>query len=132
MLVCGSTEKDENTDQEDDLAVGRFSHSLHSLEVSNLHSWCRTQDISGLSHELGALDLSPRSNDLGFTSSLGLRSHGEGFLQILREDDVADKHALDFNTPALCGLFNNVTDILRNFFSALNDILEDASSNDVS
>jgi hypothetical protein len=36
--------------QEDDLAVGRLGHGLHSFEVSNLHGGGRAQDIGSLSH----------------------------------------------------------------------------------
>jgi hypothetical protein len=56
--------------------------------------------VSYLAHELGSLDLSASSDDLGLTSSLGLSSHGQRFLQILGEDDVLDKHGLDFDTPS--------------------------------
>lgn len=45
--------------QEDDLGVGALGHGLHGLEVADLHGGCRREDIGGLAHELGALDLFP-------------------------------------------------------------------------
>lgn len=47
--------------QKDDLAVGRLGHSLHSLEVADLHGWRRTQDVGGLAHQLGGFDLKKAS-----------------------------------------------------------------------
>lgn len=49
------------TRQKDDLAVGRLGHSLHSLEVTDLHGWRRTQDVGGLAHQLGGFDLKKAS-----------------------------------------------------------------------
>ena len=82
------------------------------------------QDIGSLAHELGGLDLSAGGNDLGLTGTLGLRSHGQAILELLGEDDILDKHALDIHTPARSRLLNNSADIGSNLLTALNDILQ--------
>lgn len=135
--------------QEDNLAVGRFGHLLHSFEVSedelvqvqfqemtsqnlpDLHSRSTAQDIGGLSHQFGRLDFGARSNDLGFTSSLGLGSHGQTVLQVLAENHVLDQHALDLDTPVLGHILDDCADILRNFLTALDDVLKDTRAYDV-
>lgn len=86
--------------QEDDLAVGRLSHGLHSLEVADLHGRSRAEDVGSLTHQLGRFDLyftfalacnkklvgygrgitrdaylCLGSNNLAFTNSLALSSH---------------------------------------------------------
>lgn len=43
--------------QEDDLAVGGLSHSLHSFEVADLHSRSRTENVGGLPHQFGRFNL---------------------------------------------------------------------------
>lgn len=43
--------------QEDDLAVGGLGHGLHSFEVTDLHGGSGAQDVGGLAHQLGRLDL---------------------------------------------------------------------------
>lgn len=49
--------------QEDDLAVGGLGHRLHSLEVADLHSRSRREDVGGLTHKLGGLDLYERERE---------------------------------------------------------------------
>lgn len=120
-----------HTRQENDLRVRRLGHSLHGLEITDLHSRGAGKNIGGLTHQLGRLDFGTCRDDLGFTSSLALCSHGQAVLQFLAEDDVLDEHALDLHTPACCGLFNNFTNGLRDLFAALNDILEHARTDDV-
>lgn len=48
--------------QEDDLAVGRLGHGLHGLEVTDLHGRCRAENVGGLSHQLGRVNLWERMN----------------------------------------------------------------------
>lgn len=74
---------------------------------------------------------STRANDLGFTSPLALRSHGQAVLKLLAKDDVLDKHALDCYTPACRRLFNDLADRLCNLLATLDDILENAGADDV-
>lgn len=86
--------------KEDNLAVRRLGHSLHSFEVSDLHSWSRAQNIGGLPHQLGALNLGAGSDDFGFSNTLALGSHRERVLELGAEDDVLDEHGLDLDAPA--------------------------------
>lgn len=118
--------------EENDLAVRRLGHGLHSLEVSDLHSWCRAQNISGLTHEFGGLDFSPGADDFGFSGSLGLSGHGERVLEFLREYDVLDQHALNLYTPASSRLLDDFADRLCYFFSPFNHILQHSCANNVS
>ena len=74
--------------QENDLAVCRLRHRLHSLQVPDLHCGRRAQDVGRLAHQFRGLDFCARGNDFGFTDSFGLRGHGEGVLQFGGENDV--------------------------------------------
>lgn len=117
--------------EEDDLAVSRLGHSLHSLEVSDLHGRSRAEDIGSLSHELGRLDLGLGGDDLAFTNTLALGSHGERLLELLGENDVLDEHALNLDTPSSGDILDNLSDGLGNLLAALNNVLEDAGTDDV-
>jgi hypothetical protein len=117
--------------QEDDLAVGSLGHSLHGLEVSDLHGRSRAEDVGGLSHKLGGLDLGAGSDDLGFTNPLGLSGHGKRVLEIVAEDDVFDEHGLNLHTPAHGDVFDDFTNGLSDLLTALDDILENACTDDV-
>ena len=117
--------------QEDDLAVGRLGHSLHGLEITDLHGGGAAQDIGGLAHELGGLDLGARSNDLGLSDPLALGGHGQRFLELVAEDDVLDKHALDLHAPAGRDVLDDLANGLRDLLTALDDILEHARAHDV-
>lgn len=116
---------------EDYLRISLLSHLLHRLKVSDLHSGCRAQDIGSLAHQLRRLDFGARGDDLGFTSTLALRGHGQRVLQVLAEDDVLDQHALDGGAPAGGGLFDDLADRLRDFLAALDYVLEHARADDV-
>ena len=117
--------------QEDDFAVGRFRHRLHSFQVSDLHRRRRAQDVGSLAHELRGFDFGAGGDDLGFSDPLRLGGHAEGVLQLVAEDDVFDEHALDLDAPARGDVFDDLTDRLCDFFAALDDVLEDASADDV-
>ena len=104
---------------------------MHGFEISDLHGGCRAQDIGGLSHKLGGFHFSASSDDLGFTDTLRLSSHRKGVLEIVAEDDVFDEHGLDLDTPAHCDVLDDLTDGLGNLFPALDDVLKDAGTNDV-
>lgn len=116
---------------EDDLGVGRLGHGLHRLEVADLHGGSGAQNVGRLAHELGGLDLGLGGDDLGFTDSLALRGHGERLLQLRREDDVLDEHALHLDAPAGGDVLDDLADGLGNLLAALNDVLEDAGADDV-
>jgi len=121
---CGSR-------KEDDLAVGGFGHCLHRLEISDLHRRSAGQDVGGLAHKLSGFDFGASSNNLRLSDTLGLSGHGERVLELVAEDDILDQHALDLNTPAGCDIFDNLSDRLRNLLTALNNILEDTGTNNV-
>lgn len=104
---------------------------MHGLEVSDLHRRRRAQDIGGLAHELGGFDFGAGGDDLGLADTLRLGGHAEGVLELVAEDDVFDEHALDLDAPAGGNVFDDFADRLRDFFAALDDVLEDASADDV-
>lgn len=117
--------------KENDLAVGRLGHSLHSLEVTDLHGGGGAQDIGSLAHELGGFDLCLGGNDLTLTNTLALSSHGKRLLELLGEDNILDEHALDLDTPSGGDILDDLSDGLGNFLTALNDVLENAGTDNV-
>ena len=117
--------------QEDNLAIRRLSHRLHSLEVPNLHRRRRAQDIGCLAHEFRGFDFRAGGDDFGLADTLGLRGHAEGVLQLVAEDDVFDEHALDLHAPAAGDVFDDLADGLGDFLAALDDVLEHARADDV-
>lgn len=82
-------------------------------------------------HELRRLYFCPRGNDFGLSGPLGLRGHGERVLELLAEDDILDKHALDGNTPAGGRLIDNLANGGCDLLAALNDVLEGAGADDM-
>lgn len=118
--------------QKDYFAIGALGHGLHSLQVTDLHRGRAGQDISGLAHEFGGLDLGAGGDDFAFSDPLRLRGHGQRVLQFVAEDNVLDQHALDLDAPAARDAFDDLADGLGDFLAALDDILEDAGADDVS
>ena len=104
---------------------------MHSLEISDLHSWSAAENVGSLTHKLGSLNFSPRSNNLGFSGTLTLRSHRERILEILAEDDILDKQGLNLNTPTKRRLLDNLTDRLSNLLTTLNHILQHTRTNNM-
>lgn len=117
--------------QEDNLAICRLGHGLHSLQISDLHGRCRRQDISSLAHELRALDLGARGDDLGLSDPLGLSGHRQRVLQLVVEDDVLDQHAFNLYAPAGSDVFDDLADGLCNLLAALNHILQHTGADDM-
>ena len=117
--------------QEDDLAVCGFRHGLHGLEIPDLHGWSARQDIGGLAHKLGGLDLCAGGNDFGLSDTLTLGGHRQGVLELIGEDDVLDQHALDLNTPTGCDVLDYLADGLCQLLATLDDVLEHTSTHDV-
>lgn len=76
-------------------------------------------------------NLSLGGNDLAFTNTLALGGHGQRLLQLLAEDDVLDEHGLDLDTPAGGDILDNLADALGNLLTALDDVLQNASTDDV-
>ena len=76
--------------QENNLAICRLRHRLHSLQVSDLHRRRRAQDVGCLAHQFRRLDFGARGDDFGFSDSFGLRGHGEGVLELGGEYYVFD------------------------------------------
>lgn len=116
---------------EDDLAAGTLGHGLHGLQVADLHGRGAGQDVGGLAHEFGGLDLGAGGDDFGLADALGLGRHGQRVLQLVAEDDVLDQHALDLHAPAGRDALDDLADGLRDFLAALDDVLQDAGADDV-
>ena len=114
------------------LAVGGLGHGLHGLEISDLHGGGAGQDVGGLAHEFGALNLGAGADDLGFTRPLALGGHGQALLEFVAEDDVLDQHALDGHTPAGRGFLDDFADGLSDLLATLDDVLQHAGADDVS
>lgn len=70
-------------------------------------------------------------DNLAFTDTLALSSHGEGFLQFLAEDDVLDQHALNGDTPSGSDILDDLSDRLSDLLTTLDDILQDSSTNNM-
>jgi hypothetical protein len=115
----------------DDLRVRRLGHLLHRLQVPDLHSRRRAQNIRSLAHKLSRLDLGARRDDLGLSGTLALRRHAERLLQVLAEDEVLDEDALAGRTPAAGGLLDDLADRLGNFLAALDHVLEHTGADHV-
>lgn len=71
-------------------------------------------------------------NNLALTNTLCGSGHGERLLQILTENDIFDEHALHLNSPASGNLLNNLPNGLSNLFAALDNILQNTGTDDVS
>lgn len=117
--------------QEDDLGVRRLGHGLHRLEVTDLHGGRGREDVGGLAHQLGALDLRLGGDDLALAETLALRRHGERALELLAEDDVLDEHGLDLHAPAAGDVLDDLPDARRDLLATLDDVLQDARAYDV-
>lgn len=116
---------------EDDLRIRGLGHRLHRLELADLHGRRAGEDIGGLAHQLGSLDFCPGGNNLTLSDTLALGGHGERVLEFTSKNDIFDQHTLDLHTPAVCDILDNLGDALRDFFTALNDILQDTGTNDM-
>lgn len=75
--------------------------------------------------------LSLGGNNLALSDTLALSSHGKRLLELLAEDDVFDKHALDLDTPAGSNVLDDLSNALGDLLAALNDILEHTGTDDV-
>lgn len=117
--------------QENDLAVRRLGHGLHRLEVTDLHGGRRRQNVGCLAHELGGFDFRLGGNNLRLSQPLALGSHGQRLLQLLAENNVLDEHALHLDTPAGSNIFNNLANRLGQLLAALNDVLQNTSTDNV-
>lgn len=76
-------------------------------------------------------NLSLGGNDLALTNTLCGSCHRQRFLQVLAENDILDEHALNLDTPTSGDLLDDLSNGLGDLLTALNDILQDASTNDV-
>lgn len=70
-------------------------------------------------------------NNLALTNPLALGSHGERLLQLLAKHNVLDEHALNLYTPAGGNILDNLANRLRELLPTLNDVLQNARTNDV-
>ena len=117
--------------KEDHFAICSLCHCLHRLQVPNLHGRRAAQDVRSLPHQFGALYLGARGDDFALSDTLSLRSHAEGVLQLVGEDDVFDEHAFNLYAPAGCNVFDDFANRLSDLFAALDDVLENTSADDV-
>jgi hypothetical protein len=84
-----------------------------------------------LPHKFCGLDFGTGSDDLCFSGTLALRSHGERVLEVLAEDDVLDEHGFNLDTPTQSSLFDDLANRLSDLLTALDHILKDTGSDDV-
>jgi hypothetical protein len=84
-----------------------------------------------LPHKFGGLDFGTGSDDLCFSGTLALRSHGERVLEVLAEDDVLDEHGFNLDTPTQSSLFDDLTNRLSDLLATLNDVLKHTGSYNV-
>ena len=84
-----------------------------------------------MSHQFRGFDFGPCGDDFALADPLGLRGHAERFLQFVAEDNVLDEHAFDLHAPANGDVFDDFANGLRDFFAALNDVLQDARADHV-
>jgi hypothetical protein len=75
--------------------------------------------------------LSLSGDNLALTDTLALSSHGERLLQFLAENDILDEHALNLDTPSGSDILNDFSNRLSNLLTALNNILEDSSTDNM-
>ena len=52
-------------------------------------------------------------------------------MQLIAEDNVLDEHGLHLNAPTRCDVFDNFADGLCNLFATLDDVLQDAGTDNV-
>lgn len=57
-----------------------------------------------------------------------MRSHRQRVLQVVAENDVLDQHGFDLDTPARRDILDDLADRLRDFFPALDHILQNAGA----
>jgi hypothetical protein len=82
-------------------------------------------------HTFCSLNFGTSSDNLGLTGTLRLRSHGKRVLKFLVENKIFDEHRLDLNTPAGGRLLDDLTNRLRNLLTALNNVLQNTGTDDV-
>jgi hypothetical protein len=87
--------------------------------------WCKR------GHTFCSLNFGTSSDNLSLTSTLRLRSHRKRVLKFLVENKILDEHRFDLDTPAGGRLLNDLTNRLRNLLTALNNVLQNTSTNDV-
>lgn len=76
-------------------------------------------------------NLSLGGDDLAFTDTLALGSHGQRLLQLLAEDDILDEHRLNLDTPAGRDVLDDLANALGDLLAALDDVLENTGTDDV-
>lgn len=116
---------------EDNLGVRGLGHSLHCLELADLHGRRTGEDIGGLTHQLGSLDFGPRGNNLALSNTLALGGHRKRVLELTGENDILDQHALDLHTPTSGDILNDLCNTLGKLLTTLNDVLQDTGADDM-
>ena len=109
---------------EDNLGTGGLGHILKRLQLPDLHSRWRSQDIGSLPHEPSRIYLRAGSDDLRFTDPLLLRGRGKRVGNLRGEDDILDEDALDGDTPFVSGVANDFCDFEGDCFTLGHDVLD--------
>ena len=116
----------------DDLAAGALGHLLQSLELTDLHGGGRGEDVGGLTHQPGGVDLGARGDDLALADALLLRGAGERCGDLGGEDDVLDEDPLDRHAPLVRHVPDDLGDLKRDRFALRDDGLHGARADNVS
>ena len=116
---------------EDNLGAGSLGHVLESLQLPDLHSGRRSQNIGGLPHESGRIHLRAGSDDFGFTEPLLLRGRGKRGGNLCGEDNVLDEDTFDGDTPFVGDVTDDFGDFESDSFTLSYDALDGTCADDV-
>ena len=103
-----------------------------SLELPDLHSSRRGQDISRLSHQARGIDLCPRCNDFTLSNPLLLSSAAQTGGDFGTEDDILDQDSFDGHAPLVGNVAYNFSNFERNSFALSHNRLDRTCTYDVS
>jgi len=115
----------------DHFAIRTLRHLLQRLQLPNLHSSRRSQDIRSLPHQPSRVYLCPSRDDLCFSNSLLLSSGGQGGGDFLAKDDVFDENAFDVDTPFVGHVPYDFGNFESNGFTFGDDTLNCAGSDNL-
>jgi hypothetical protein len=70
-------------------------------------------------------------DNLALSNPLALGRHRQGLLELLAEDNILDKHALNLDTPACGDILDNLADALCDLLPTLDHVLQYTGTDDV-